>query len=145
MREFSSSSHVFATLPVHRRGMTPWLKALIALALVVPMTAYVAVSLSSSGAGEPADRGPVIIHDPPSPTAPASRRPRRTPGPSAPGSSSLPPTSPPPATSSVPPTARVVTPQPTAVDDPDDADDGSGDDGGDDDSRGGDDADDRDD
>lgn len=139
MREFSSSSHLVATLPVHHRGMTPWLKALIALALVVPMTAYVAVSLSSSGAGEPADRGPVIIHDPPSPTAPASRRPRRTPGPTAPGSESPAPTSPPPAT------ARVVTPQPTAVDDADDADDGSGDDGGDDDSRGGDDADDRDD
>jgi hypothetical protein len=74
------------------------MKALIVAALVVPMTAYVAGSLVSSSAGEPADRGPVIIRDPPSP-APA--QPDET----------------------VDDQARVVTPVPTPVHD--DVDDGA--------------------
>jgi hypothetical protein len=79
--------------------MSSWLKALIVAALVVPMTAYVAGSLVSSSAREPADRGPVIIRDPPSP-APA--QPDET----------------------VDDQARVVTPVPTPVHD--DVDDGTG-------------------
>ena len=43
-----------------------WWKALMVLALVIPMAAYVVGSLATSGTGEPADRGPVILQDPPS-------------------------------------------------------------------------------
>lgn len=107
--------------------MSSWVKALIVLALVVPMTAYVAGSLSSSSAREPADRGPVIIKDAPSPTSPDAPTVPED-GPETPRDENE---------------ARVVTPQPTAVDDDDD--DNEADDrreGDDDDSRTGDDTDD---
>lgn len=122
------------------------MKALIVAALVVPMTAYVAGSLVSSSARDPADRGPVIIRDAPSPTPPPTATPRRTP------TQPTQPTSPTPSVpqddSEVPiddNEARVVIPQPTAVDDDDDEDDDRRE-GDDDDSRtGGDDTDDGDD
>ena len=50
--------------------MTPLVKAVLALALVVPLVAYVAGSLASSGAETPERQGPVYIDD----VAPASER-----------------------------------------------------------------------
>jgi hypothetical protein len=140
MREFSSSSHVGSTRVGQRAAMSSWVKALIVMALVVPMTAYVAGSLVSSNARAPADRSPVIIDD------------RSAPAPVTPSGSTEPrdPTQP------VPPDdggvsiddneARVVTPQPTAVDDSDDdEEDDDRREGDDDGSRTGDDTDDGDD
>ena len=75
MRDFSWSSHVQATPPYDHRRVTSWLKTLLVLALLVPMTAHVAGSLSSSGADAPSDRGPVIIDNP---NSPVPERPRRT-------------------------------------------------------------------
>ena len=47
--------------------MTPLLKALLAVALVIPLAAYVAGSLVSSGAGspDPGRQSPVILRDAP--------------------------------------------------------------------------------
>lgn len=94
--------------------MSSWVKALIVMALVVPMTAYVAGSLVSSNARAPADRSPVIIDDRSAPAPVTPGEPLKTSQPTQP----------------VPPDdggvsiddneARVVTPQPTAVDDSDD-------------------------
>ncbi|QIK76062.1 hypothetical protein [Nocardioides piscis] len=116
--------------------MSAWLKTLLVLALIVPMTAYVVGSLVASGSGQPADRGPVIIRDAPSSAPPrpddvrverredvndraASPRPAR---PTSGGDDD--------ADDGVPADddrndrnegkARVVTPQPTSVDDDDD-------------------------
>ena len=75
--------------------MSSWLKALIVAAIVVPMTAYVAGSLVSSSDRDRAERGPVIILDPPSPAPP---QPDET----------------------IDDQARVVTPAPTPVHDDDD-------------------------
>ena len=44
-------------------GMTPFVKALLALALVVPLVAYVAGTLSSSGPGAPEQQGTVYLDD----------------------------------------------------------------------------------
>jgi hypothetical protein len=44
-------------------GMTPLVKALLALALVVPLVAYVAGTLSTSGAGAPEQQGTVYLDD----------------------------------------------------------------------------------
>ena len=48
-------------------AMTPLLKALLAVALVIPLAAYVAGSLVSSGAGspDPGRQTPVILRDAP--------------------------------------------------------------------------------
>jgi len=64
--------------------MGPLPKVLLLLALVVPVTAYVAGSLASPGAPPPADHSPVILRDAPAdpPETPASRTP--TPSPSEP-------------------------------------------------------------
>lgn len=124
--------------------MSSWVKALIVMALVVPMTAYVAGSLVSSSARAPADRGPVIINDrsvPASPVAPSESKTPSEPSPPAPSG--------PPDDGGVPiddNEARVVTPQPTAVHDSDDDDeDDDRRERDDDDSRTGDDTDDGDD
>lgn len=150
MREFSSPSHVGATQPSDHAHVSSWLKTLLVMIVVVPMTMYVAGSLVASQAGEPADRSPVIIEDPRSPT---SEDPRRTTGKSGGGADDVqredrrtPVATPSPRPTSVPtsvatrtpppvptPTdearddesARVVTPKPTPVDDdegPDDRD-----------------------
>ncbi|WP_374455523.1 hypothetical protein [Nocardioides sp.] len=47
-------------------------KVLLLLAFVVPLVAYVAGSLASTGGPDPADRGPVILRD--APTTPAVTR-----------------------------------------------------------------------
>ena len=134
MREFSSSSHVGSTRVWQRAAMSSWVKALIVMALVVPMTAYVAGSLVSSNARAPADRGPVIINDR---SAPASQV---TPSGSTKRSE---PTQPVPPDDGGAPIddneARVVTPQPTAVVGSDDDEDDDRREGDDDDSRTGDD------
>ncbi|UUZ58613.1 hypothetical protein [Nocardioides sp. B-3] len=166
MREFSSSSHLVATLLVHRGLMSPRLKAVVALVLVVPIAAYVAVSLSPSGAREPADRSPLIINDATSPVSPKTpKAPGRT-APTAPATPSTAPVAPtdpgsptapsgssaPPATTHAPPPTTTRAPDDDAeepVDDtarvvtphPTTVDDGD-DDGADDDSGSGDDADD---
>lgn len=65
------------------RAMSPVSKVLLLLALVVPMAAYVAGSLTAPDAPEPADRSPVILRDAdvspatstPSPTRSPSTRP----------------------------------------------------------------------
>ena len=43
--------------------MTPFVKALLAVALVVPLVAYVAGTLSSSGPGAPEQQGTVYLDD----------------------------------------------------------------------------------
>lgn len=60
--------------------MSSLVKALVILALVLPMTAYVVGSLVASGGKEPSDRDPVIIQDPPV-MEPAAPRETRTPTP----------------------------------------------------------------
>lgn len=57
--------------------MGPLPKVLLLLALVVPVTAYVAGSLASPGAPPPADHSPVILRDAPAdpPDTPASETP----------------------------------------------------------------------
>ncbi|WP_107772885.1 hypothetical protein [Nocardioides sediminis] len=125
--------------------MSGWVKALVVLALVVPMTAYVAGSLVSSRSYDPSDRAPVIIQDAPAsspdPARARDRREKRRPSP-RPGAS--PATSPgtgaqtsrgatPDGQDDVEDNdATVVTPQPRPVDDDDDDDD-DGPDGDDDD------------
>ena len=61
--------------------MGPLPKVLLLLALVVPVTAYVAGSLASPGAPPPADHSPVILRDAPTepPATPASEEQERTP------------------------------------------------------------------
>ena len=61
------------------REVGSWLKTLLMLALALPMTAYVAVSFVSTGAAEPADRGPVIIENPAVPSPDRPRRAQREP------------------------------------------------------------------
>lgn len=64
--------------------MGPLPKVLLLLALVVPVTAYVAGSLASPGAPPPADHSPVILRDapsePPEPATPSPPAPGPTPG-----------------------------------------------------------------
>jgi hypothetical protein len=89
-------------------------KVLVLLALVVPLTAYVAGALASSGV-EPADHRPVILQDAPDepastePTAPAGPTSDRDPGGRSPGTRD-----------DDSDRARVVTPQPTPVGEDDD-------------------------
>jgi hypothetical protein len=103
-------------------------RVLLLLAVVVPVTAYVAGSLTAPGAPTPADHSPVILRDAPSdptPTTDTATEPDT--GPAAP---------PPDRQRGDRNEARIVTPQPTPVgeDDDDEWDDGDdGDDGDDDD------------
>ena len=55
--------------------MGSWLKMLVVMAIVVPLTAYVVGSLATSSAPSPGDRGPVIINDPPAPASTPSTTP----------------------------------------------------------------------
>ena len=66
MRDLSWSSHRPSINDRDSEDMSSWVKTLVVLALVVPMTAYVAGSLVSSSSYEPSDRRPVIIQDAPS-------------------------------------------------------------------------------
>jgi hypothetical protein len=66
MRDLSWSSHRPSINDRDSGGMSSWVKTLVVLALVVPMTAYVAGSLVASSSYEPSDRRPVIIQDAPS-------------------------------------------------------------------------------
>jgi hypothetical protein len=66
--------------------MGPLPKVLLLLALVVPVTAYVAGSLASPGAPPPADHSPVILRDAPAdppgtatPATPSPPTPEKTP------------------------------------------------------------------
>lgn len=128
MRELSSSSHARSTNAAHRGGMTPLAKALIALALVVPLVAYVAGTLASTGSSVPEQQGTVYVND----VEPASE-----------GTSESPATTPKPSPSRPSPTrdnrptpspdddaddneARVVTPAPVQDEDERDDDDGDG-------------------
>lgn len=142
--------------------VSSWVKTLVVLALVVPMTAYVAGSLVASRSYDPSDRRPVIIQDAP----PASTTGSRAPDTTAPSSTGRPTGRPPGGTTSPQapssrpaptraPTGRgpgqpspsgtvddddatVVLPPPTSVDDSGDDDDDEGDEGdeGDDDDDG---------
>lgn len=128
--------------------MSSWVKTLVVLALVVPMTAYVAGSLVSSRSYDPSDRTPVIIQDVSTPEPRTERRDRRRPGGAdmsekSERSGGQVATTPTPAPTPAPtrsPTGRgngqqspsgtvddddatVVTPQPTPVDDDDDDED----------------------
>ncbi|KRF06665.1 hypothetical protein ASG88_19330 [Nocardioides sp. Soil777] len=122
--------------------MSSWVKTLVVLALVVPMTAYVAGSLVASSSYEPSDRRPVIIQDAPlreptsSPvpdaTAPTpatgttrSSRPAPTRAPTGPGAGRGT-GQPPPSGTVEDDDATVVLPPPTSVDDDDDDDDDDG-------------------
>ena len=118
--------------------MSSWVKTLVVLALVVPMTAYVAGSLVSSSSYEPSDRRPVIIQDAPSresdrvrettgaPTATSpSARPAPTRSPSGPGTGR--------GTRQPPPSGTVDDDDDDDDDGPEEDDDGDGDDDGDDD------------
>jgi hypothetical protein len=143
MRDLSSWSHRASIDPGHSGGVSGWVKTLVVLALVVPMTAYVAGSLVSSRSYDPSDRAPVIIQDAPTPAsspdptrAPERREKRRpSPPPGAPSEASpdgSPDASPGPSTDVEENDATVVTPKPRPVDDDDDDDD-DGPDGDDDD------------
>ena len=120
--------------------MTPFVKALLAVALVVPLVAYVAGTLANTGVAVPERQGTVYINDvdPASetdplggPSAEPSAEPTATPSPSRPS---------PPRDNQPTPTpddgadgneARVVTPAPVDDDDERDDDDDDGDDGDD--------------
>ena len=106
--------------------MTPLVKAVLALALVVPLVAYVAGSLASSGAETPERQGPVYIDD----VAPASERSTSTTSPRR-STPERAPVRPFPTRDNQPTQAprtdagkaRVVTPTPVHDDGDDDADD----------------------
>lgn len=93
-------------------------RVLLLLAVVVPVTAYVAGSLASPGAPAPADHSPVILRDAPTDapaTDPATTDPAApTPGPRSPRT---PRTDPQRGDGDE---ARVVTPEPTPVGEDDD-------------------------
>ncbi len=66
-------------------GMSRLAKVLLLMALVVPVTAYVAGSLASAGNPVPADHSPVILRDAPDRgTSGPSRQPTRSGRPSGP-------------------------------------------------------------
>ena len=114
---------------------TVW-KAFIALALALPLAAYVAGALAASSADEPAPRETIVIQDSPSSVD------------GKPGSTDQPSPSPSPSGSSTPDDhggddgddgddsdddeVRVATPEPEDVDDDHSGPGGGGDDGGDD-------------
>jgi hypothetical protein len=83
-------------------------RVLVLAAFVVPVVAYVAGSLAVPGGPEPVDRGPVILHDRPSPTSTSTPATEPTPDP-RPGPS--------PSDDRIERhgDARVVTPLPTPV------------------------------
>ncbi|NUS41973.1 MAG: hypothetical protein HOP97_10145 [Terrabacter sp.] len=91
-------------------------KVLLLLAVVVPVTAYVAGSLASPGAPPPADHSPVILRDAPTtepaPTTDTTASPSRRPSPRTPA--------PKPDGQRGGDEARVVTPKPTPVGEDDD-------------------------
>jgi hypothetical protein len=140
MRDLSWSSHRHSINDRDSGVMSSWVKTLVVLALVVPMTAYVAGSLVASSSYEPRDRRPVIIQDAPSQepervrdttgtttTAPSSR-PAPTRSPTGPGTRRS--TGQPSPSGTVDDDdATVVLPPPTSVDDDED-DDGDDDDDG---------------
>jgi hypothetical protein len=64
MRVLSSGSHPHPTIGEDGATMKTLWKALLALALLVPMGAYVAGSLVASAADDPAPRSPIVIKDP---------------------------------------------------------------------------------
>lgn len=63
MRRLSSASHPDPTRRRQTAVMSRLVKVFLVLALVVPVSAYVAGSLAASSADEPADHTPVIIQD----------------------------------------------------------------------------------
>jgi hypothetical protein len=149
MRDLSWSSHRPSINHRDSGDMSSWVKTLVVLALVVPMTAYVAGSLVASSSYEPSDRRPVIIQDAPSQESdrtapvtgtPPSARPAPTRSPTGPGTGRGT-GQPPPSGTVEDDDATVVLPPPTSVDDDDDddddgpeeSDDDEGDDDGDDD------------
>ncbi|SEC87907.1 hypothetical protein SAMN04489844_3173 [Nocardioides exalbidus] len=100
-------------------------KGLLLVAVVVPVTAYLASSLASPTGPRPTDHSPVILRDAPTDTP----QPVRTPTPETPVPTKDGPTKDGPARNEP---AEVVTPQPTPIgeddddewdDDPDDPDD----------------------
>lgn len=108
-------------------GMSRLAKVLLLMALVVPVTAYVAGSLASAGNPVPTDHSPVILRDAPDrgtsgpSRQPDPQRPTERPAPPRPGQQDG-------------DQARVVTPPPVPVgEDDDDWDDDRDDDGPDDD------------
>ena len=113
-------------------------KVLLLLAVVVPVTAYVAGSLASPGSPPPADHSPVILRDAPDDVSPATdrtapppaRQPRSTPRPDPDDERDDRPGREPGRGDD---DARVVTPQPTPVGEDDDDERDDGDDGDDDD------------
>lgn len=118
-------------------GMTPFVKALLAVALVVPLVAYVAGTLASTGVGVPERQGTVYINDvdPASETDPStgpsaepSAEPTATPSPSRPSSPRDNQPTPTPDDDTDGNEARVVTPAPVEDDDERDDDDDDGDD-----------------
>ena len=61
--------------------MTPMVKALLAVALVVPLVAYVAGSLAASSGGTPEQQGTVFISDVGPASETTSQAPTSTPRP----------------------------------------------------------------
>lgn len=102
-------------------------RVLLLLAVVVPVTAYVAGSLASPGAPAPADHSPVILRDAPT-DAPATDPAAPPPGPKSPRTPRPDPSGPDgpgggqgqDAQRGDGDEARVVTPQPTPVGEDDD-------------------------
>ncbi len=128
MRELSSSSHACSTYAVHRGDVNPLAKALIALALVVPLVTYVAGTLASTGSSVPEQQGTVYVNDlEPSPAT----TPKPSPSRPSPTRDNQP--TPSPDDDADDNEARVVTPAPVQDDDErDDDDDGDDTDHGDD-------------
>lgn len=84
MRVLSSSSYAHPTPRPHDGAMSTLLKAAIAVALLVPMTAYVVGSLVAA-ADEPARPDPIIVQEAPAGTDRPTLPPRKTPGDDDPG------------------------------------------------------------
>jgi hypothetical protein len=94
--------------------MSTLVKIAVALAVVLPLGAFVVGSLAASGAEDPGPRQTIVLRDPPSPEGRASRSATPTTGPGDHGGT------------------RVITPSPDDLDDhgDDSGRDGSGDDHG---------------
>jgi hypothetical protein len=93
--------------------MSTPVKAMLAVALIVPLVAYVAGSLAASGADTPDRQGPVIIND----VVPTTSTPTPTPSTPSPTRDNAPQKERPENDD-----VRVVTPTPKPIDDDDDDD-----------------------